>query len=187
MNHFLATLFSGVMRSVLWAMLLICGVGAAAQTPVKTSDARLDAAAVNILPWARMSAPDFGCFMEKTLGYRDAKFNCALKNYKNHGGPCRNTKAYYEGPKFPQRLASRVHPLATYIGLDWEHGNLRQITVNLKGMFSEQEVRDAFKVPKEFTYRDNVMSVDVQNCSTGMTCLNITGFDHIGSGDVDCP
>ena len=167
--------------------MLAGAVGAAAQTPVAVSGPRLDAATINVLSWARMSSPDFGCYMEKTLGHRDARFNCALKNYKNHGEPCRNTKAYYEGPQFPERLASRVHPLATYINLDWEHGDLSGITVVLKGMFSEQEVRDAFKVPKEFTDKDNVVEADVQSCATGMTCLIVYGFYHMGAGDVDCP
>ena len=61
---------------------------------------------------------------------------------------CENTKAYYEHPAFPDRLATSVHPLATKVDLDWEHGDLQLVTVTLKGTWNEGGVRNAFGPPR---------------------------------------
>ena len=99
---------------------------------------------VDVRAWPRMTSPTFGCYVETTFGYRDKRFNCALKKYRNTGDACRNTKAYYEGPAFPDRLAASVHPLATKVELDWEQGRLQMVTVTLKGTWNEADVRKAF-------------------------------------------
>jgi hypothetical protein len=147
--------------------------------------------------WPRMTSPAFGCWMEKALGHRDAKFNCDLKNLENIGDPCTDTDPYYEGPKFPEALVTRVHPLATRIDVDFEHGDLRMIIVELAGEFSDQQVRKALGLPdeqervQEFVRpsdpaRPLIMSMDVHSCGPGITCLMIQAFDHMGAGDVDC-
>lgn len=150
--------------------------------------ADLAPASVNVLTWSRMSVSDFGCYMEKTFGYRDKRFNCALKGYKNQGDPCKNTDAYYEGPAFPKALLAKVHPLATDIDLSWEHGELQAIGITLKGEFTERETRQAFKLPASETTPgpENVMSTDIQGRHTGSTIISIQGFDHMGAGDVEC-
>ncbi|WP_223821096.1 hypothetical protein [Burkholderia contaminans] len=103
---------------------------------------------VDVRAWPRMTSPTFGCYVETTFGYRDKRFNCALKKYRNTGDACRNTKAYYEGPAFPDRLAASVHPLATKVELDWEQGRLQMVTVTLKGTWNEADVRKAFGLPR---------------------------------------
>ncbi len=165
---------------------------------------------VNVLAWPRMSSSEFGCYMEQTLGHQDKRFNCSLKNYENQGDPCTNTDAYYEGPILPANLATRVHPLAREIELSWEHGELQQVTVTLEGTLSEAEVRNAFELPlatnhpsPETAQRlpENVMDAQVEyplepinsspgklpgTPSPGLTSIVLTGFDHMGAGDVDC-
>ena len=171
--------------------------------------ADLAPASVNVLVWPRMSSSEFDCYMEKTLGHRDKRFNCALKGYKNQGDPCNKTDAYVEGPAFPASLAARIHPLATQVQLSWEHGELQQVTLLLKGTFSEVEVRNAFKLPRaegymlseaeQWSLPGNIMNFDVQyesvdsspgkrpgDRSSGLTSVMLTGFDHMGAGDVDC-
>ena len=69
----------------------------------------LPSARIELMTWPRMNAASFGCYMEKTMGYRDKRFNCSLTHYKNAGDPCKNTDAYYEGPAF--------HSPQTYIRL----------------------------------------------------------------------
>lgn len=168
---------------------------ATAQT---TSDAGLPAPRIDVLSWPRMPAADFGCFMEKTLGHRDARFNCALKGYRNRGDICKTPDAYYEGPEFPDNLAARVHPLATHVELRWEHGNLQAVSITLKGTWSEAQVRQAFKLPraaasklsiaeqKKHAWPENIMDTDVQAPSPGQTDVTLTGFDHMGAADVGC-
>jgi hypothetical protein len=141
---------------------------------------------IDLLSWPRASPADIGCRMEKLLGHRDARFNCDLKNYESSGDPCKNTTAYYEGPKFPRELAVRVHSLATGVNLAFEHGALQSITVWLHGDFSEQQVLQALGLRAAADRGDNIMSIRIRPTATGTT-LGIDGFDHMGAGDVDCP
>lgn len=158
-----------------------------------------------------MTSPKFGCYVETTFDYRDKRFNCALKKYRNTGDACKNTKAYYEGPAFPDRLAARIHPLATKVDLDWEHGDLQMVTVTLKGTWNEADVRRTFGLPRaegrkltEAERRkqpDNLMDTSIQYPSNptddslgrrpsdpahGTTAVMLYGFDHMGAGDVEC-
>jgi hypothetical protein len=34
---------------------------------------------------------------------------------------------------------------------------------------------------------ENIQSAKVEACSKATTCLTLTGFDHMGAGDVECP
>ena len=127
--------------------------------------------------WLRMKADDFGCLLERDFSFKDKKFNCALKGYKNSGDPCKNTQAYYEGPTFPQNKVKQVSPLIESIDLTWEHGELQGMSVTLIKKIPENEVRNLFKLPK---------LASVQNCSLKSTCIVLTGFEHMGEADVEC-
>ena len=148
--------------------------------------ADLPPAGMKILDWPRMTSPAFGCLLEKTLGHRDPRFNCALKSVKP-GDPCIDTADYHAGPKFPPALAPRVHTLASNVDLAFEHGQLQSVTVMLTGKFSEAEVRRAFGLPDDAARPANVSSISVQDCSLLSTCLVVQGFEHMGAADVDCP
>jgi hypothetical protein len=175
--------------------LLAVSTMATAQTAVDTT---LAAPRIDVRSWPRMSPADFGCFMEKTLGYRDARFNCALKGYRNRGDICKTPDAYNEGPEFPDRLAAAIHPQATHVELRWEHGNLQAMSITLKGTWSETQVRQTFKLPraaasklsvaeqKAHAWPENIMDTDVQYPTQGQTEVTLIGFDHMGAADVGC-
>jgi hypothetical protein len=127
--------------------------------------------------WPRSRVDDFGCFLEKTFGYVDKKFNCRLKNYINKGDPCKNTTAYYEGPTFPENKAKEVHPLAKSIELSWEHGELQNLIITLNKKMTDAEVRKTFTLSE---------AASIQQCGLKNTCILLVGFDHMGAGDVDC-
>jgi hypothetical protein len=147
-----------------------------------------DASAVHLLTWPRMPVEQFGCYLEKSFGYRDARFNCSLEHYENQGDPCKNTEALYEGPVFPPALAAKVHPLASDVDLAWEQGQLQQVTITLKGRLTDEQARRALDLPAAGAgdTPDNVMSIDVQYPDAATTAVSLTGFDHMGAGDVDC-
>lgn len=165
---------------------------------------------IDLSNWPRMTSTQFGCYMEKTFGHRDPRFNCATKNYKNDGDPCRNTEPYYEGPAFPDRAARKVHPLATRVELDWEHEELREVTVTLKGTWNEAQVRKVFRLPRTDAFRlsdaenavlpEHLMDTSVQyplsnddavgerasDPSRGVTSVSFIGFEHMGAADFEC-
>ena len=49
---------------------------------------------------------------------------------------------------------------------------------------SSDEVKKAFKFPSG--NRPNVISFEVEACGIKSTCVQIQGFDHLGTGDLDC-
>jgi hypothetical protein len=141
----------------------------------------------NLLTWPRARADEFGCFMEKSYGVHDPRFNCGLKSYKNKGDPCKNTVAYYEGPQFPDR-PGLVQPLAMGVELSWEHGRLQAFTITLMGKMTGSQARQALNLPPPDVedLPPNVMGIDVQYPSNITTAVTVTSFDHMGAGDVDC-
>ncbi len=133
----------------------------------------------NLLSWPSSDVKTFGCFLEKELAIKDAKFNCRLGKYKASTNP--RSRAYNEGPAFPREKAATIHALVKEVELDWEHGELREVTLTLTKRMTEAEVRAAFKLPKELP--ENVMSIRVEECSSDASCLSLTGFEHQGAGD----
>jgi hypothetical protein len=131
----------------------------------------------DVTTWPRADVQRFGCFLETAFNHKDKKFNCALKHYRNHGDPCKNTKAYYEGPQFPPDKVALVDGRFKSLELSWEHGKLQAVVVTLTGKFSETDLRAAFPLPEE---------ASIQDCSLTQTCIVLIGFDHMGAGDVDC-
>lgn len=153
---------------------------------------------MDVLAWPRMTSTSFGCLMEKQLSHRDAHFNCGLHGYRNRGDACGNPDVYYEGPAFPADRARAVHPLASAVELSWEHGDLQAVTITLKGIWPEAQVRTAFRLPRAsgdhlsaaeldaHAWPANIMDTDVQYPSKDETAVTLTGFDHMGAADVGC-
>jgi hypothetical protein len=92
----------------------------------------------DLAAWTRMSPAAFGCWMERTLGHRDDRFNCATRREVADGDACSDPDAYYDGPEFPAALAPRLDPLLRRVELSWEHGALQAATFTFT-----PEVRDA--------------------------------------------
>jgi hypothetical protein len=147
------------------------------------------AAQHNVLKWPRMKANDFGCYVEKTFNIKDKRFNCSLTRYVNRGDPCKNTKAYGEGPAFPNIAASRIHPLVKDVDLTWEHGDLQSVSVEFTRKLTRVDIVNIFGLPTESSYPKqypNIMRIDIQDCSKDGNCLIIDGFEHMGGGEVEC-
>ena len=163
--------------------LLLVGAAVLAFAMPTARAADLAPPTVDIRSWPRMQTRELGCLME-SLGHRDARFNCALAADVPPGDPCEDTKAYYAGPVFPPALAARVHPLASNVALEFESGQVRWVEVQLNGRFTEREVREAFALPADYA-RPNIMSTHVR-IEESLASVILLGFDHQGSGDVDC-
>lgn len=141
----------------------------------------------DVVSWPKSDAAQFGCFLEQKFRHKDKKFNCSLKKYLNIGDPCQNTEAYYEGPKFPDRLAKKVHPAIHSIELSWERGMLQSVSITMNQRMSSADIFKALKLPgAKAKLPTNIQSIDVQECAKTASCAIITGFEHLGAGDVDC-
>lgn len=140
------------------------------------------------LEWPRMRADRFGCFLERELGVRDKRFNCSTKGYENKGDPCKETEAYYEGPAVPDSVLDRLDPGLTTVELSWEHGALQAATLTFDGVLTQAEAFERVGLPPTGQpLPANVQRAKVEACSKAATCLTLTGFDHQGAGDVECP
>lgn len=148
-----------------------------------------------LVSWARKSPVEIGCMLESEFSYRNSVFNCDYKKYSNDGDPCVNTKEYYEGLEFPAHLVSKVHPLIKDITLDFEHGDLREIAITFSDSIRKDRVRKLFNLPEESEYPENIMQIlygenvyskDKPVNPEYTRWLTITGFEHMGAGDVDC-
>jgi hypothetical protein len=172
-----AGLFGGVFLLVFAAAVCVHAAQKAASGPTRE----------DLLSWPRTRADVFGCFLEKSFGVRDIRFNCSLKGYVNNGDPCKNPDAYDEGPAFPAGKESLIDSAVSSVSLSWEHGELQSVSLELKKKMTPARVRKLFRLPEKMDgTRENVLSVDIQDCGKNSTCLEIQGFDHMGAGDVDC-
>lgn len=170
-----------------------------AQDDDLNSENNTNSVTTDLLSWPRARPDTFGCFLERQFGYKDPHFNCFLTHYENKGDACKNTDAYYEGPEFPESKVQQVNSNLQFIKLYWEHGALQNIWMCFNKKLSAAEVHKILNISiikdvrvedSSITYnspRENVMSVSIDNNGKNpTTCLTITGFDHMGAGDVDC-
>jgi hypothetical protein len=148
-----------------------------------------------LLTWLRKSPVDISCMLESQLGYQDRRFRCGRK-YVNKGDPCRNTKEYYKGLQIPEKLIPRIHPLFEDMTLFFEHGNLQMIVIEFKDSMTIGQIKSIFALPLTQTdFPPNVIYIDYgyDERTPGKTHdakysreLILTGFEHMGAGDVDC-
>lgn len=149
-----------------------------------------------LLTWVRKSPVEIGCMLEKELAYRDSIFNCDYKNYVNNGDPCNNTEEYYKGIVFPNELAQNIDPSIEEVSLDFEHGSLREIRITFRDSLLRNQIVQMFNLPiaKEnfpdniidISYGENTYSNEKPTNPDYTKWLTITGFEHIGYGEVDC-
>ena len=144
----------------------------------------------------RKTPVEIGCLLETEFQYRDSLFNCDNKNYVNKGDPCKKTDEYYEGIKIPDELIKKISTSFSKINLAFEHGNLREITITFQDSLLKDSIPTMFNLPKDKkTYPDNITNIDYGDAIYAKDkpinlqytkWLIITGFDHVGAGDVDC-
>ena len=148
-----------------------------------------------LVSFLRKSPAEIGCIFENEFHYRDSIFNCSNKNYINEGDPCNNTDAYYEGIRIPDSVAVKIHPKIAKFELHFENGELQEMTVTFKDSIDKSALAKIFELPTETGYPENVISInygenivsaDKPQNEDYTKWLTITGFDHQGSGDVDC-
>ena len=148
-----------------------------------------------LLTWLRKSPVEISCMLESQLGYQDKIFKCGRK-YVNKGDPCKKTKEYYEGIQIPPNLIAKIHPLFKNITLAFEHGDLQLITIEFKDSMSIAQLKSMFTLPAgQEDFPGNVIYIDYADGERApfkthdekyTNELMITGFEHLGAGDVDC-
>ncbi len=149
-----------------------------------------------LLTLMRKNPVEIGCILQSEFNYRDSVFNCDYKNYVNKGDPCKNTTEYYEGIQVPANLIKKIDPSIKEIHLDFEHGSLREISITFDDSLHKDKIREIFNLPSQGSQLpDNVMNIDYgENTYSNDKPINpnytrwliITGFDHMGAGDVPC-
>jgi hypothetical protein len=82
------------------------------------------------------------------------------------------------------------------ISLSFEHGELQQMTLEFRDSLPIGRIRSLFAIPANRTQLPaNVMDISYGEDLTiarrpddlrYSRMLDLTGFDHMGSGDVDC-
>lgn len=149
-----------------------------------------------LLTLMRKTPAEIGCMLETEFSFRDPVFNCDNKNYVNNGDPCIKTEEYYEGVKIPPNLIKKISPVIQDINLSFEHGNLQKIAITFDNILSKDEIRQTFNLPLDeskfpnnimaISYGENIISADKPTDPNYTKWLSITGFEHIGAGDVNC-
>ncbi len=143
----------------------------------------------DILTWPAMDPVQFGCYVEKTFGIKDVRFNCSARRYVASGDPCTAGDAYSEGPAVPDVVAAKIHSDIKSIDLSWEHGAMQQISVAFKRKLSRKEIAGILSLPENFDVPQQKLKfirIYIEQCSIDGNCLGIQMFDHMGAGDVDC-
>ena len=168
------------MATIVSAGLLLAHLFVAADATPRATPANID-----LVEWFGMNPAQFGCLLEKKFASKQKKWNCKLKKYKAAGDPCKNTKAYYAGPSFPEKVAKTLRQNLENIDMKWEHGALQSVALKFDGPITNEEARSFVGFPIEGQPVDFV-SVEFQECGAGKSCLVVQKFEHMGSGDVDC-
>ncbi len=141
----------------------------------------------DLLTWPRVSSVEFGCFLERQLGHKDRQFHCARRAPVRPGDPCKSPKLYAAGPGFPAAKVGQIHPDVTAIDLSWERGALQQVTLTLATKMTDRAARERLRLPAAGDpLPQNVQRIDVEECSAHASCVTLTGFEHLGAGDLDC-
>ncbi|MFL5322108.1 MAG: hypothetical protein ACJ790_20770 [Myxococcaceae bacterium] len=138
-----------------------------------------------ILSWPRQTISELSCTLIDRYDLTDPNYQCGVQPAKV-GDPCKDTTSWYQGPKLPDSALPRIHPDAGAVHLQWEHGMLQSITVDMKRKLTEDEVLDWLSLPALDRAPSNVKKIALQDCTQFSTCVVITGFDHLGAGDVEC-
>lgn len=129
-----------------------------------------------------MNAQELGCSLSRQFYDRGDLPACVDTPYPQ-GDPCENIDSWYAGPQLPDGFAEQVHPNVKRVRLSWEHGHIQAVGLLMDDVYNEDAARVLFAVDK---LPPNVMAMSVQRCMTKASCIVITGFDHLGAGEVQC-
>jgi hypothetical protein len=128
---------------------------------------------IDLRLWTRMDPAELGCWMERSLGHRDPRWNCSLSRYENDADACDDPARFSEGPAFPAALAPRLHPLLTGVALAWEGGALQRIAFTFGRDLAPAEMARA--VGADDRSLADVASAGRGECAS--PCYVVTVFD----------
>ncbi len=150
-----------------------------------------------LLSLLKKTPVEIGCLLQTELQYRDSLFNCDNKNYVNKGDPCKKIKEYYEGVEIPDAIAQKMDPACKNIKLEFEHGNLRQVSITFADSILISKIKTLFTLPSDkskfpgnvtdIDYGENTFSKDKPVNPNYTRWVAITAFEHLGAGEVQCP
>jgi hypothetical protein len=166
------------MKAVVAVLVLVC----CAATPGVAQTPPLDAK--NVLSWPRAPIDKFGCMLERDFETKDAKFNCALRNYVHVSNVCDPASPYYEGPEFPAGKAAKIMEQFEEIRVAHEHGEVQAVTVVLKQRLTQTAIRTLLGLPisPRAVLPANIASVDIQGCQPDLQPRGDRGFRTYGRG-----
>src|SRR5690242_15587243 len=75
---------------------------------------------LDLAAWLRMRPSEFGCWMERSFGHRDAAWNCSTPGRPAVSDPCQ--EGFGDGPAVPPDVARGIHPLLREVEVAWERG-----------------------------------------------------------------
>jgi hypothetical protein len=138
--------------------------------------------------WPRMTATDFGCMLEKRFGIQDKQYGCAADfDRMDWGDACLGaTTNYNVGPELPLSVSKSLPSPISEVDLEWSHGQLEYLSVVFDRKVSEREVEAMFGLRIDGPKPENLISVDLQDCALGKSCLLLQGLEHLGAADLDC-
>lgn len=185
-------------RNICFAWLLItialAGCSSSAEEGSHTTDPAKTATPASpsflqahpIMTWLRKSPQWIGCMLEE-VSFRDSVYNCASKEQDK-----KEPNDYYTMTLDPVSLR-KISPLIREMQLEFEHGNLREISITFKDSIQKEKVRELFALPKknakmpynvmEVLYGENVYANNKPTDPNYTRWLNIVGFEHMGAGD----
>lgn len=129
-----------------------------------------------------MTAQQLGCSLNAQFTDRGDLPACTDVKYPQ-GDPCVDPDNWYAGPQLPDGFASQVHPNVKRVRLSWEHGHVQAVMLLMDDVYNDDAARVLFAIDK---LPSNVMAMNVQRCLNKASCVVITGFDHMGGGEVQC-
>jgi hypothetical protein len=124
-----------------------------------------------------MRPSEFGCWMERSFGRRDATWNCSTPARAAVSDPCQ--EGFDDGPEVPADVARRIHPLLREIEVAWEGGALQSALFHFDPEVSEAQMAGLLGVDERTL--DSAASAGPGSCDT--PCYELVVFAPSG---VDC-
>lgn len=134
------------------------------------------AAKLDLAAWLRMRPSEFGCWMERSFGHRDAAWNCTAPERPPVNDPCDD--GFEDGPAVPPEVARRIHPLLRQVEVAWEHGSLQSARFHFDPGLSKADEERVLGVTRAV---DSAAAAGPGTCDT--PCYELVVFEP---AEADC-
>ena len=148
-----------------------------AQPPSSAGGSALVRAKLDLAAWLRMRPSEFGCWMERSFGHRDAAWNCSTPERPIASDPCR--EGFDDGPAVPPEVARAIHPLLREVEVAWEGGALQSARFHFDPGISEADQARVLGVGAGTL--DSAAAAGPGTCDT--PCYEVVVFE---ASDADC-